>query len=135
MTARKSLVVLCSLLLLGVIGVGAGLLGGLLLGNFWSVASRPGPFPDNDPAGEVETRGDATARVDPSPDSDPAEESDANGDATERIDLVAHNEPAEEKDPTYGIPLEIIIEGVPEVPAELLGPSPPIEEEQKQEGE
>ena len=35
---------------------------------------------------------------------------------------------AGEEDPTHGVPLEIIIENVPEVPAELLGPSPPIEE-------
>lgn len=38
---------------------------------------------------------------------------------------------APEKDePAYGFPLKITVEGVPEVPKEIMGPSPPIEEEE-----
>ena len=42
--------------------------------------------------------------------------------------------PAPEKDsPAYGLPLEITIEGVPEVPEEIRGPYPPIEEKEEEE--
>jgi hypothetical protein len=33
----------------------------------------------------------------------------------------------EEADPTHGLPLEITIDNVPEVPKEIQGPRPPIE--------
>jgi hypothetical protein len=33
----------------------------------------------------------------------------------------------EEADPTYGLPLDITIDNVPEVPKEIQGPFPPIE--------
>jgi hypothetical protein len=44
---------------------------------------------------------------------------------------AAEKNPPEEKDPTYGLPLEITLEDVPEVPKEILGPSPPIEDQQE----
>ncbi len=37
----------------------------------------------------------------------------------------------EEDSPAYGLPLEITIEGVPEVPEEIRGPSAPIEEKEE----
>ena len=41
--------------------------------------------------------------------------------------------PPEEKDPTHGLPLEIIIQHLPEVPEEIQGPCPPIEEQQQKD--
>ncbi len=34
-------------------------------------------------------------------------------------------------EPAYGFPLEITVEGIPEVPKEIMGPSAPIEEEEE----
>ena len=88
---RKPLVVICAILLLGVIGLGAGLLGTVLLRDGGSEA------PEFVPPPEKKTPGDNTP---------------------------------EKNDPTYGLPLEITIEGVPEVPKEILGPFPPIDEKE-----
>jgi hypothetical protein len=38
---------------------------------------------------------------------------------------------AEESGPAYGLPLEITIDDVPEIPKEIQGPSPPIKEKVK----
>jgi len=42
---------------------------------------------------------------------------------------AAEKNPPEETDPTHSLPLEITVEDVPEVPKEIQGPCPPIEEQ------
>lgn len=88
---RKPLVVICAILLLGVIGLGAGLLGTALLRDGGSEAPEFVP-PSEQKTPEVNT--------------------------------------PEKHDPTYGLPLEITIEDVPEVPKEILGPMPALDEQE-----
>jgi len=44
---------------------------------------------------------------------------------------AGEEDPSEEKDPTHGLPLEITVEDVPEVPKGIQGPCPPIEEQKR----
>ena len=82
-----------AILVLGVIGLGAGLLGTVLLRDGGSEA------PEFVPPSKKKKK---TPEV---------------------------NTP-EKNDPTYGLPLEITIEDVPEVPEEILGPFPAVDQKE-----
>ena len=93
---RKPLVVICAILLLGAIGLGAVLLRTALLSDSGGEAPKFVPPPE-EKTPEKKTPGE---------------------------------NPPQQHDPTYGLPLEITIEDVPEVPREILGPFPAIDQKE-----